>query len=77
MIVMVVMAEKSAQYKQGINSVKTYNHSVRSEMQQSFIRIVIFKEELWCKYSGSKIKFIMDRLGIRVKNERNKHASID
>ena len=68
MIVMVVMAEKSAQYKQGINSVKTYNHSVRFEMQQNFIKIVIFKEELWCQDSGSKIKFIMDRIGIRVTN---------
>ena len=77
MIVMVVMDEKSAQYKQGINSVKTYNHSVRSEMQRNFIRIVDFFEDLWCKDLGSKIKFITDRLGIRVANQRNKHASID
>ena len=77
MIVMVIMDEKSAQYKQGIYSVKTYNHSVRSEMQQNFIRIVYFKEEQLCQDSGSKTKFIMNRLGIRVANQRNKHALID
>jgi hypothetical protein len=51
MIVMAVMDEKSAQYKQGSYSVKTYNHSVMSKIQQNFIRFVTFN-----RFYGGKIQ---------------------